>query len=136
MKVPPCELCQKNKASHICSRCHRLVCDSCYNAELDACLDCIQIKKSLERDYLIQLDKYKRLLSDLENRISSSTCRDCPLIREVLLSLLSHLKRLKEILRIDGLYEAELRANWLYKEYEKLAIKYISTLILKLKRSE
>ena len=135
MKVPSCELCQKNKASHICSRCHRLVCDSCYNTELDICLDCIQIKKSLERDYLVQLDKYKRLLSDLENKVTSPSCCDCPLIREVLLSFLSHLKRLKEILRIDGLYEAEIKANWLYKEYEKLAIRYISALILKLRRS-
>ena len=136
MNTPLCEICQKNKASHMCSRCYRLVCDNCYNAERDICLDCVQVKKSLEQDYLIQLNKYKSLLSDLESRISSNTCRDCPLMREILLSLLSHLKRLKEILRIDGLYEAEIKANWLYKEYERLAIKYISALILKLKRSD
>ena len=134
MKVEACEICGGKRSEHICSRCHRLVCSDCYQTQLDLCVDCHRIKEAVRKDYLIQLKKYRLISNVIFDKMKNKDCFNCILLREVLLSALAHLRKMAALLRVEGYPDAEMEANKLYKELEKIAIFYISNLILKLKK--
>lgn len=133
MKRHYCELCGEELAHHICSKCHRLICENCYNYQLDLCIDCVEIKLSTSKNYMLLLDRYDKLCREIINKSNNSLCINCRIYRDMLLTTLYDLKRLKSMFDVEGLLDEKSRAEEIYQILEKEALRYITKLLTKLK---
>lgn len=129
-----CEVCGLNKAEHICSRCHRLTCSECFDFKLDLCSECVTVKRALEKDYLNYLKRCLKLLRETSELMRYERCQECAVLRDIILKHLYELKRVKELARVEGFEDVEAKARETYKLLEKVAVKLIAKLILKLKK--
>ncbi len=128
-----CEICGNKKAEHICSRCHRLICDECYCPQFDLCSDCLQVREATKRDYLNLINRLESMALEIKDRFKISQCRDCPIMRELLLTSLANLKRIKALLEVNGYLEERDKAETVYRVLEGIAAAYISNLLFRLK---
>lgn len=129
-----CEVCRDKAASHICRKCHRLVCEDCYSASHDACLDCAQVISSQETWYRLTLDRITTLDRAFEEALRRETCRDCPVLRDSLLRTLADLKRIGAMARVDGFEDIEREVREVYRRVERKAMTYLARLMMRLKR--
>jgi hypothetical protein len=43
-----CEICQSNKATHMCDECRQNLCEGCMLDDIDVCIDCDNERKGME----------------------------------------------------------------------------------------
>jgi len=120
-----CEICGKRRATSICLRCRRLVCNDCLGS-VGLCIDCYNIKKVLELDGLRALNYVKKMANICSNMLEKSReCLGCIVLREMLISLYKMLRDLTHEARKELYGELLRKAKELEPKVRNLLIKVI-----------
>ncbi len=94
-----CEICG-NKATTICPRCYRYVCENCIDPVAMYCIDCSSFKRAQEEDYIRIVETLRKKIEFIES--SMEKCFDCPLLKDEVMRSMRILKELEVTAKSEG----------------------------------
>ncbi len=117
-----CEICREKEATTICIRCRRIICEDCSSPHAWLCKECYEFKKSIEEDRDIMLDYVRKMTKICSASIRNSSCANCIILRETVLSLYKMLKDIKEEAQREYFESLIKKAEEIEKELRLLLI--------------
>jgi len=91
-----CEICNRKDATTICIKCRRLICEDCLSPEYLICKECYEFKKAVEENRELVLDYARKMTKICLTHLSSDTCSNCIILRELVISLLKMVRELRQ----------------------------------------
>ncbi len=105
-----CAICGR-QASMICIRCRRPICENCLDKTWYLCRECASLKWEIEADYHRRLNYLENVYSVSKEKAKIAQCKNCIILRELLISVLKLLREILDEARKEGFDEVERRAR-------------------------
>ena len=119
-----CTICGR-PATTFCIRCRRPICNNCLDRTWYLCKECASLKWELEADYHRRLNYIKALYSFIKEKSREEQCKDCIILRELLIDLLKSVKGILYEAEKEGFSEVVSRAKGLESNISQLLLRIL-----------